>query len=149
VQPLHVDDLIDLVARHRLMPTTGVYPVGGAEALPLRELVLTLAQILGVRCPPIEIPSKVFQLSGTWGRIIHLRPDQLARMLEPKTADATETRCHFGWEPSPVGLRLEQAVFELEDDSLGLLRLPKQVRGAYSPQWSAQVPPTPPSTAST
>src|SRR5207302_11496255 len=38
-QPLHVHDLVELIACHKKLPAAGLYPVGGAEALPLAELV--------------------------------------------------------------------------------------------------------------
>jgi nucleoside-diphosphate-sugar epimerase len=113
VQPLHVDDLCDLVARHRLQTSGGLYAVGGAEALPLRELVATLAEVLGLRLPVVEIPHGAIELAVRFAPLIRLRPDQLKRLCEPKLADNAPVAETFGWNPEPLGLRLEQAVAQM------------------------------------
>ena len=115
VQPLHVDDLIELIACHKKASTGGLYPVGGAEALPAGELVLTLAQILGLRCPVLALHKGALRLVSRFGPSIGVRPDQLRRLTEHKTVDLTRTTATFGWLPAPLGLRLEQAVMEARD----------------------------------
>jgi nucleoside-diphosphate-sugar epimerase len=111
-QPLHVHDLVELIACHKEAPSAGLYPVGGDEALPLGELVGTIAQILGLRCPVIAIPQFALRLVATCGPLIGIRPDQVRRLTEPKVVDMTSTMAAFKWRPAPLGLRLEQAVME-------------------------------------
>lgn len=116
VQPVHVDDVIALVRCHLLEGApSGIYPVGGAEAVPVAELVGSLAEILGVRMPPLSIPSKLLRGGGVLGPLVGLRSDQVLRMIEDKTVDDTLTRATFGWEPRPLAHRLEQAVSELAE----------------------------------
>jgi nucleoside-diphosphate-sugar epimerase len=112
VQPLHVDDLVDLIACHNKASGPGLYPVGGAEVLPLGELVGTLAQIIGLRCPVVAVPRRALKLAARFGPLIGVRPDQVRRLTEPKVVDMTGTMAAFEWRPSPLGLRLEQAVME-------------------------------------
>jgi len=112
VQPLHVDDLIELIVHHQKVLAGGLYPVGGAEALPARELVGTLAQILGLRCPILALPQWALSLAATFGTLIGVRPDQVQRLREDKIVDLACTIATFNWRPNPLGLRLEQAVME-------------------------------------
>jgi nucleoside-diphosphate-sugar epimerase len=112
IQPLHVDDLVDLIACHRKAPAAGLYPVGGAEALPLGELVGTLAQVLGLRFPVVAVPRRTLRFAAAFGPLIGVRADQVRRLAEPKVVDMTGTMAAFDWRPSPLGLRLEQAVME-------------------------------------
>jgi nucleoside-diphosphate-sugar epimerase len=112
IQPLHVDDLVDLIACHQKESAAGLYPVGGAEALPLGELVGTLAQVLGLRCPVVAVPRRALKFAARFGPLIGVRPDQVRRLTEPKIVDMTGTMATFEWRPSPLGLRLEQAVME-------------------------------------
>jgi nucleoside-diphosphate-sugar epimerase len=112
IQPLHVDDLVDLIACHKKASAAGLYPVGGAEALPLGELVETLAQVLGLRCPVVALPRGALKFAARFGPLIGVRPDQVRRLTEPKVVDMTGTMASFEWRPSPLGLRLEQAVME-------------------------------------
>lgn len=110
VQPLHVDDLCALVARHALHLHGGRYAVGGAEALPLRELVVTLAELLGLRVPLVEVPKRAIELVARFAPLAGLRPDQLRRLTEPRLADNCPVSLELDWTPHPLGLRLEEAV---------------------------------------
>ena len=112
IQPLHVDDLIDLIACHRKAQTAGLYPVGGAEALPMGELVATLAQVLGLRCPVVAFPQWALRLAASFGPLVGIRPDQVQRLAEPKIVNLARTIATFEWQPAPLGIRLEQAVME-------------------------------------
>jgi nucleoside-diphosphate-sugar epimerase len=127
VQPLHIDDLIDLIASHKTALVAGLYPVGGAEALPVAELVATVGQILGLRCPVLSVPEGPLRLLASLARFIGVRPDQVRRLTEPKTVDLRRTLAAFDWLPSPLGLRLEQAVREA-----------KPIAGGSPPQVPAQ-----------
>lgn len=116
VQPLHVDDLCALVACHRLQTGGGLYAVGGAEALPLRELVGTLAELLGLCLPVVEVPRRAIDLAARFAPLVGLRPDQIKRLTEPRFADNSLVAGTFNWSPEPLGLRLEQAVIALAND---------------------------------
>ncbi len=109
VQPLHVDDLCQVILRHRVDIQGGLYAVGGAEALPLRELVGTLAELLGLHLPVIEVPNRVVDLAARLASRNWLRPDQIKRLGEPRLADNGPVAAAFSWSPEPLGLRLEQA----------------------------------------
>lgn len=111
VQPLHVDDLCALVACHRLRTRGGLYAVGGAEALSQRELIGTLAELLGLRAPVVEVPQRAIQLAARFAQLAGLRPDQLERIAEPRLADNGPVAETFNWSPEPLGLRLEEAVY--------------------------------------
>lgn len=110
VQPLHVDDLCALVTCHRVQTGGGLYAVGGAEALPLRELVGTIAELLGLRVPVVEVPARAIELAARFARLVGLRPDQIKRLTESRLADNAPVSLAFGWSPHPLGLRLEEAV---------------------------------------
>jgi nucleoside-diphosphate-sugar epimerase len=124
VQPLHVDDLCALVACHHLQTRGGLFAVGGAEALPLRELVGTLAELLGLRVPVVEVPRRAIDLSARFAPVLRLRPDQFKRLYEPRLADNGPVREAFNWNPEPLGLRLEQAVFDVNQRSGSGISLP-------------------------
>jgi nucleoside-diphosphate-sugar epimerase len=113
IQPIHVDDLIELIVHHQKVPAAGLYPVGGAEALPLRELVATLAQVLGLRFPVVALPQRALHLAALFGPAMGIRNDQIRRLTEPKIVDLTRAIAAFGWRPTPLGIRLEQAVMEV------------------------------------
>ena len=111
IQPLYVDDLAHVVIAHHDTPIAGLFALGGLEAAPVREVVKTLAEILGVRLPLLTAPTSVPFL-GRALRPIGLRADQLARLTESKTADNSAAVRAFRWQPEPLGIRLEQAARE-------------------------------------
>lgn len=122
VQPLHVDDLIHLIACHRSSPAGGLYAAGGSETLPLAELIATLAQIVGLRCPPVSLPESWLRIATRLAPVAGIRSDQVRRLMEDKVVDLGETAARFGWHPAPLGLRLEQAVCEaVHPSGAGLL----------------------------
>jgi nucleoside-diphosphate-sugar epimerase len=112
IQPLHIDDLIELIACHAKALVGGLYPVGGAEALPLGELVATLAQILGLRCPVVALPERALRLAAKVVPLVGIRSDQVRRLTEAKVVDLARTMATFEWQPAPLGIRLEQAVVD-------------------------------------
>ena len=114
VQPLHVADLAELIKSHCAHEVCGLYEVGGPEALPIREVVSTVAEILGVRWRQVEIPSGAIRVAARIAPLLGLRPDQIMRLSEDRTADISQARTAFGWEPQPLGNRLEQAVQEVQ-----------------------------------
>ena len=112
LQPLHVDDLVQLIGFHRSAPVGGLHAAGGPEAIPLAELVATLAQILGLRCPPVSLPRSALGIAARIAPLAGIRSDQVSRLTEDKVVDLRQTVAQFGWRPAPLGLRLEQAVYE-------------------------------------
>ncbi|MCB0992765.1 MAG: hypothetical protein KDB16_17440, partial [Acidimicrobiales bacterium] len=115
VQPIHVDDICSLVAAHLWAEVgAGVYPVGGSEALPVSELIGSIAELLGVRTPALGVPLAALRAGARFASVVGLRPDQVLRLIEDKIVDDTLTRAAFGWEPKPLAHRLEQAVREVD-----------------------------------
>lgn len=112
LQPIHVDDLAALIAQHGIAPQHGLISVGGPEALPLAELISTIAQIVGIRAPLLGLSPKKIRLTSRLAPMVGIRTDQLARLTEDKTAENTLVEEIFHWQPLPLGLRLEQAVAE-------------------------------------
>lgn len=112
VQPVHVDDVIDLVVAHSQQPISGLFAVGGPEAIPIREVVEILIDVVGGRARMVTIPTSSGLLRSALG-LARLRPDQLGRLAESKTADIEPTMRAFNWKPAPLAIRLEQAVREL------------------------------------
>lgn len=112
VQPLHVADLVALVARHCGQPTAGLFDVGGPEEIPIRELVDMTKGLLGLRLPVLRVSSAWLGIASRFG-LPGLRRDQLRRLEEDKTVDIAPTCAAFGWHPKPLGHRMEQAVWEV------------------------------------
>lgn len=112
VQPLHVDDLVSLVACHARAPAPGLYEVGGDEAVPASEILLMIDELLALRMPPLSIPVGCMGLMGLMLRAAGFRADQVRRLQEDKTVDVMLASKTFDWWPSPLAIRLEQAVRE-------------------------------------
>lgn len=120
VQPLHVDDLAQLVYCHCQSPSAGLFAVAGAEALTVRELNQSIVELLGIRTLDVRIPMRALEATASFARLAGLRADQVRRLVEDKTVDTRPVRRQFSWEPAPVGIRLEQAVRESRGlESLG------------------------------
>ena len=113
VQPVHVDDIVALVLQHLdLDIAPDVYPAGGAEAIPARELLEMITELLGVRVPPVTVPKAVLGVAAKIAPVVGLRADQVLRLTEDKVVDNTITEAAFGWTPQPLAHRVEQAVAE-------------------------------------
>ncbi|NOX28672.1 MAG: hypothetical protein GXP35_01260 [Actinobacteria bacterium] len=130
VQPIHVDDVTALVDAHLQIASAGLldarcgtraagrtFPVGGPEAVPTRELMVMLSELLGLRVPPLTVRSSWLDRAASVAPLFRLRSDQIRRLLEDKTIDDGGTKETFGWEPTALAHRLEQAVAE----ALGVL----------------------------
>ncbi|MFT5531252.1 MAG: nucleoside-diphosphate-sugar epimerase [Candidatus Poriferisodalaceae bacterium] len=111
VQPIHVDDLIDLLLRvgHQ-GGQTGVFEAGGSEQLPSRELMAMISELLGVRTPVLSVPNGVLSAAAVIAPIAGLRADQIRRLVEDKVVDNTAAMTTFGWTPDTLAHRLEAAV---------------------------------------
>jgi nucleoside-diphosphate-sugar epimerase len=113
VQPLHVADLIALVAQHHAQPVGGRFDVGGPEEIPTRELVEMVKNLLGSRLPVLHIPPACLRIASRF-RLPGLRSDQVRRLEEDKTVDITATCATFNWTPEALAHRIEQAVWEVQ-----------------------------------
>lgn len=111
VQPVHVDDLGQLAAAHASAQVGGLFGAGGADVATMREVVDMIRELVGVPIPPLRVRSSWLRRVAPLG-IGGLRPDQVLRLDEDKTIDISATRDTFGWEPLPLGQRIEQAVLE-------------------------------------
>lgn len=112
VQPLHVADLVALVAQHQALPTAGRFDVGGPEEILTRELVEMVKNLLGMRLPVLHVPPACLRIASRF-RLPGLRSDQIRRLEEDKTVDITSTCATFDWHPEPLPHRIEQAVREV------------------------------------
>lgn len=113
VQPVHVDDVVELVHAHRRTAArAGVYEVGGPEQIPTHELTVMIAEVLGLRTPSLRVPESLVHRAASLAPLVRLRPDQFSRLLEDKVVDDTMTRTAFDWAPAPLAHRIEQAVGE-------------------------------------
>jgi nucleoside-diphosphate-sugar epimerase len=118
VQPVHVDDLCDLLERH--LAATPVpaglmgkpVDVGGDAALPVCELLDDLVQLTAATQFRFVFGSRALRAMAVAGSLVGLRPDQVERLLEDKTAQNTVATEALGWHPEPTAVRLEQAVSE-------------------------------------
>lgn len=113
VDPVHVDDLGDLLLG--LMSAgaeAGVYGLSGGCPTPLREVIGTLCEIVGVRTRPVRVPLKTLAVAARVAPMLRLRPDQIRRLTEDKVIDDTAARVRLGWDPAPLLHRIEQAVGE-------------------------------------
>jgi hypothetical protein len=106
IQPLHVDDLLDLVDAVRSRPRSGRFEAGGAEAIVATELLDTIAAIVGTRRLYLRAGGQSVQ--RMIGALLGIR-----RFAASDTADLTGVSETFGWLPEPLGVRLEQAVREV------------------------------------
>ncbi|GEM_PF-2404920 len=112
VQPVHVDDLVDLVHRAIAAPAPGVVEAGGRDQLTARELLTMLTELLSVRTPTVRCPEKVLSVTARLAPLIGLRADQVLRLVEDKVVENSLAQERFGWQPAPTAHRLEQAVDE-------------------------------------
>lgn len=109
VQPIHVEDLVALVAAHALAPSPGEFAVRGSEAMPVAEIVEGVVEILGLRAIGSRVASQV-------ARALHRRGVVPGVPIDwHEAAGPVDTACvrsRFDWTPQPFGTMLEQAVHE-------------------------------------
>lgn len=113
VQPVHVDDVVALIHRMALRPESGLYPVGGPEAVPISELSQMIRELVGIRVPAIHLPSAGLRYGARLASWFDIRADQVLRLLESKTADNDRAASSFDWKPMPLGQRVEEAYRQL------------------------------------
>lgn len=119
VQPLHVDDLCQLLVTHSgadglVLPSPNLpFEVGGDSQLSVAELLDDLTQLTGARGPRIRVGESSLDRLGSFAGLAGVRPDQLARITEDKVVDNADVIGAFGWMPKSTPHRLEQAVEEV------------------------------------
>ena len=111
VQPVHVDDLVDVVltmlSEHTTQPETATrVAVVGPEPLPLRDFLQRLRTTLHLRRAwVIGVPMPIVRAAARINDVIHrgLLDTETLQMLERgNTADVAETRRWLGRSPRPV-----------------------------------------------
>ncbi|MCI5224504.1 MAG: epimerase, partial [Candidatus Electrothrix sp. AR4] len=63
-QPIHVDDLADLAVRHGKETENTVIDAIGPETFTYRDLMKTVAEIIGKRRPIVSVPPGIGYLTG-------------------------------------------------------------------------------------
>ena len=119
VQPLHVDDLCQLLVTHAgadgpVLPSPNQpFEVGGDAQLSVAELLDDLTQLTGARGPRIRVGDSALGRLGSVAGLAGVRPDQLVRITEDKVVDNADVMREFEWVPVSTPHRLEQAVEEV------------------------------------
>ena len=124
VQPVHVEDLgraavdaLECVAAWRRE-----YNLPGAEAVPLRELVLLVSRLLGRRVLLVPLPLRpMAALAGLWhclGLPPRLSREQVLRLAEDKAFGFDDARRDWGYAPRGLREGLAQEVRALREAGL-------------------------------
>jgi NADH dehydrogenase len=111
-QPIYVRDLVECVVRllDGPEPPDRVFEIGGPEHLSYNEMVLAMAQVMGVRKGLLHIP---LCLMGPLVRVIEKTPfspvtsEQLMLLEKGSTCKLDSVRQQFGFEPTPYRKALE------------------------------------------
>lgn len=121
VQPVHVDDLGRAVVDALRCPAAArrEYDLPGAEAAPLRELVLHVARLLGRRVALLPLPiAPMAALAGAWNRVglpPRVSSEQIQRLAEDKSFSYEEARRDWGYAPRGFREGLAQEVRRLRE----------------------------------
>lgn len=106
-QPVHADDLAELISRLLAGPVEGteIYAVGGGETLPYPEFVRRIASSAGRNPRLVPLPAA---LLGAGLRIAHalgiaraIRPAMVRRQRMDLVVDDAPARRQLGWNPRP------------------------------------------------
>jgi len=124
VQPVHVDDLgraaVDALACEAA--SRREYNLPGAEAAPLRELVLHVARLLDRRVWLLPLPLRpTAALAGLWHRLglpPRLSSEQVLRLAEDKAFAFDDARRDWGYSPRGFREGLAQEVLALRQAAL-------------------------------
>lgn len=116
VQPVHIDNVVSaLVTAFETPGTIGkIYDIGGAAAMPYREMVKTAARALGrhVLCPsfPLWLVKAGAAVGRKIGPPVNIRSEQVARLVENKNVDISPARRDFNYNPLPFPEGVEREV---------------------------------------
>jgi uncharacterized protein YbjT (DUF2867 family) len=117
-RPVQVEDIarLCLAAIERPAMPTGIFEIGGAEALTLRELLLALrahqrgvvdpSDSLWTEGPTLPVPLFAMKMLAKVGDLVSIGPmdsDMLGMLSESENFQPADAMAHFG--VSPVGLR--------------------------------------------
>jgi nucleoside-diphosphate-sugar epimerase len=127
VQPVHVADLARAVVEVLECQATArnAYELPGGEAVPLRELVLRVARLLGRRrllLLPLPIAPMALA-AGAWHRLglaPRVSSEQVRRLAEDKAFSYEAARRDWGYSPRGLDAGLESEARELRIS--GILR---------------------------
>ena len=120
VQPIAIRDVLNylLMARRRAPQSHDIVEIGGPEILTYKELMLTYADIRGLRRTMLPVPILSPQLSSYWVNLVTPIPGAIARpLVEGLTSevvvDHPEAAAEYGLEPltyrEAVRLALDRA----------------------------------------
>lgn len=104
VQPIHAQDLADLIVRAALDPATigKEYDVGGKSPISYRELLADIAETIGKRRLFVPIPYWLGLFVGYVGEIIPnglVNVERIQRLREDKIVDYSLARDELGFSP--------------------------------------------------
>jgi uncharacterized protein YbjT (DUF2867 family) len=124
VQPVHVDDLGHAAADALTCAAAEgrEYNLAGADAVPLHELVRSVARLLGRRVWIVPVPVQMTAAAIAWWRTLHLppriSPEQVLRLAEDKAFSFDPARLDWGFNPRSVREGLAQEVSRLRERGL-------------------------------
>lgn len=104
-QPVHVDDLVQavLASLERDAAAEKIYDTGGADALPLREMIREVARALGRPVWVLPIPlapaHAAAVIARRWKLPFPVKPEQVLRLTESKAVDITPAGADLGFKP--------------------------------------------------
>ncbi|MGE5590086.1 MAG: NAD-dependent epimerase/dehydratase family protein [Bacillota bacterium] len=124
MQPIHVDDLADIIVAAALDDSVvgQEFNVAGANALPYKELVRTVAAALGRRVLILHTPlGLAAAIAGAFEQA-HLpfpvKREQVLRLAEDKAFDTTEARRRLGFRPRTFEEGIVQEVAAVRNPQL-------------------------------
>jgi uncharacterized protein YbjT (DUF2867 family) len=126
VQPVHVEDLARAAVDALECPQAEerTYELPGADAVPLRELVLLVARLLGRRVRLLPLPlGPMASLAGLWhatGLPPRVSREQILRLAEDKAFGYEAARRDFGHSPRGIREGLADEVRHLRESGMVL-----------------------------
>ena len=109
LRPVHVDDVIEVVARALEAPAAAnkAYTLAG-PSLTLREAADLCRQLSGGRSRIVGVPEGVVRAAAALSRVLPLPvyPDQLDRLRAPRLAPSPDARAELDFAPAPLSERL-------------------------------------------
>lgn len=123
LQPLHIDDLIDIILRitlerERLGTTT--LTLAGPEPLSFNEIIDTIAVTLDRRIFRVSIPASfamaITAIFDRTGLPLPTDTEQIRRVLTPKCWDIAPTRAVIDFSPRPFKQGIRETIELLRND---------------------------------
>jgi uncharacterized protein YbjT (DUF2867 family) len=118
VQPVHVDDVAEAVARAALADDPGEAPlvVAGPAAMTYAEMVRAVARAIGRPVRILPLPAGLLVPLAALTPLIPflptIRPAEVRRLLEDKAFDVAPLRRRLGIEPMPFDAGLRRMLAE-------------------------------------